>query len=165
MVKLAAVCAALLSCLAFAPVTANAVPAQQPPWLTVNLQTVNGSGCPPGSTAVSKAGAGTEFTVTYSEYIASAGGGAPPLDFRKNCQINVLVGVPSGWTFGILEVDYRGFAFMDRDAHGRLSASYYFAGLSGTANQQHPISGPRNGDYEFSDVANVVSWAPCHFNA
>lgn len=161
MIKLAAVCAALLSSLAFAPAPTSA--AVIAPVFTVHLLSVNGSGCPPGSTAVSQA-SGSEFTVTYSNYIATAGDGASPLDFRKNCQLDVSVGVPSGWTYGVLEVDYRGFAYMDKDAHGSLSAGYYFAGLAQTYRQQHPLSGPQSGNYEFTDQAPVVGWAPCHFN-
>jgi len=163
MVKLAALCAALFSCLAFAPAAANAAPTQ-PPYFTVRLLSANGSGCPPDSTAVSQANS-TEFTVTYSQYIASAGGGASPLDFRKNCQLNVSVGVPSGWTFGILSVDYRGYAHLDYGAHGTLSASYYYAGLPQTYQQMHSIYGPRDGDYELTDQSGAVAYAPCHFNA
>jgi hypothetical protein len=162
MVKLAAVCATLLSCLALAPASANAAPSQ--PSFTVHLLTANGSGCPPGSAAVSQASSSV-FTVTYSTYIATAGRGADPTDFRKNCQLNVKVGVPSGWTFGILEVDYRGYAFLDRNARGTLSADYYFAGQSQTARQSHTIYGRRDGDYHFTDVATATAWAPCHFNA
>ena len=161
MVKLAAVCAVLLSCLGFAPATANA--AMSDPVFTVHLLSANGSGCPPQSTAVSQA-TSSEFTITYSQYIATAGDGAGPLDFRKNCQLDVSVGVPAGWTYGILEVDYRGFAFMDKDAHGTLAAAYYFAGLAKTYQQNHALAGPQSGDYEFTDQAKVVGWAPCHFN-
>jgi hypothetical protein len=160
MVKLAAICAALLSCLAFAPATADAAVG---PAFTVRLLSANGSGCPRGSTAVSQA-TSSEFTITYSNYIATAGDGAAPTDFRKNCQLDVSVGVPAGWTYGILEVDYRGFAYMDHDAHGALAAAYYFAGLAKTYQQNHPLSGPQSGNYEFTDRAGVVGFAPCHFN-
>jgi hypothetical protein len=162
MVKLAAVCAALFSCLALTPASASA--AMSDPAFTVHLLSANGSGCPPGSAAVSQAST-SEFTITYSDYIAYAGGGASPTEFRKNCQLDVGVGVPSGWTYGIFEVDYRGFAYMDKDARGSLSASYYFAGLAKTYQQLHPLFGPQSGDYEFTDQAKVVGWAPCHFNA
>ena len=162
MVKLAALCAALFSCLAFAPASASAAPPAQPPNFTVHLFSVNGSGCPAGSTAVSEA-SGTAFTVTYSQYIATAGSGASPVAFRKNCQLNVSVGVPSGWTFGILAVDYRGYAHLGNGARGTLSASYYYAGLPQTYQQQHSITGPMDRDYEFTDQSAAVAYAPCHF--
>jgi hypothetical protein len=163
MVKLAALCAALFSCLAFAPASASAATPAQPSYFTVHLVSANGSGCPPGSIAVSQL-SDTEFTVTYSQYIASAGSSASLLDFRKNCQLNVSVGVPSGWTFGIASVDYRGYAHLGNAAHGTLAASYYYAGLPQTYRQQHSVYGATDGDYEFTDQAPILAYAPCHFN-
>ena len=163
MVKLAAFCAVLFSCLTLAPASANAATADQPPYFTVHLLSANGSGCPAGSAAVSQA-SDKAFTVTYSQYIAAAGDGAPPLSFRKNCQLNLGVGVPAGWTFGITAVDYRGYAHLGNSAHGTLSASYYYACLPGTYRQQHPMFGPTDGDYEFMDRAPIVAFAPCHFH-
>ena len=164
MVKLLAVsCAALFSCLAIAPASARAAADQSPPHFTVHLVSLAGSGCPQGSAAVSEA-SDTIFTVTYDQYIATAGGGANPLEFRKNCQLNVDVGVPSGWTYGIAAVDYRGYAHLGSGAHGTLSASYYYAGVSGTYRQYHPLYGPADKDYEFVDHAPVAVYAPCSFH-
>lgn len=164
MAKLAALCAAVFACLAVLPASANAATSQVvPPYFTVSPLSVNGSGCPPNSAAVSQASDNT-FTITYSQYQAEAGQGAPIGAFRRNCQINVRVGVPQGWTFGITEVDYRGYAHMGYGARGLLTASYYFAGLPATLYQRHELRGYRDGDYEFSDRAAVLAWAPCHFN-
>ena len=164
MVKLLAVsCAALFSCLAIAPAAARAATDQSPPHFTVRLVSVAGSGCPRGTTAVSAA-SDSIFTVTYDQYSATAGGGASPGDFRKNCQLNVDVGVPAGWTYGIAAVDYRGYAHLGRGAHGTLAANYYYSGVSGTNRQNHWISGPADTDYEFDDQAPVVAYAPCRFH-
>jgi hypothetical protein len=164
MVKLLTVfCAALFSCLAIAPASARAaVPDQPTPHFTVRLDSVNGTGCPVGSTAVS-APTDTTFTVTYDNYLADAGNGANPRDFRKNCQLDVLVGVPSGWTFGIVSEQYRGFAKLDTGAQGTLDTSYYFSGLKGTYPANHSLSGPMDDGYEFDDQQPVFTFAPCHF--
>jgi hypothetical protein len=164
MVKLAAMCGALLSCLTFAPAPASASAAMSDPAYSVRLLAVNGTGCPPGYTAVSRASS-SEFTVAYRKYIAWAGDDASPLAFRKDCQFDVRVSVPSGWTFEILEVDYRGFASMAVGALGTLTASYYYAGLPQAAHQQHSVSAPRSGDYVFTNPAAVVAWAPCQRGA
>jgi hypothetical protein len=167
MVKLLAVfCAALFSCLAIASASASASATtadQSPPHFTVQLRSVAGSGCPHGSTAVSKA-SDAIFTITYDQYIAAAGGGASPGNFRKNCQLNVDVGVPAGWTYGIAAVDYRGYAHLGGGAHGTLAASYYFGGVSGTSRQNHSLPGPADSDYEFDDQAPAVTYAPCRFH-
>ena len=160
MLKLATLGAVLFSCLAVAPVPASAAAPAAPPSFTVRLLTANGSGCPVGSTAVSRLSS-TAFTVTYDQYIAASGGGTSPLNFRKNCQLNTRVGIPAGWTFGVSEVDYRGYAHLGRGARGAVGASYYFAGLPGSSTQGHLIPGPTDGDYEFNDRAALVTWAPC----
>jgi hypothetical protein len=162
MVKLAAICGALLSCLAFAPASASAAPAQQPPWFTVSLNTVFGSGCPTGSTKVSTPpNDNTQFTVLYSQYQAATGGGTGPR--HENCELTVNVGLPGGWTYGVAEVDYHGFADLDAGARGLLTADYYVSGTSPTGQSQHPVYGPTTGNYAFTDYVPVGSivWAPC----
>jgi hypothetical protein len=166
MLKLAALGAALFSSLAIVPMSASAAthpsaakPSQSPSF-TVRLLTANGSGCPLRSTAVSRLSS-SEFTVTYDQYIAASGRSVSPIDFRKNCQLDTRVGIPAGWTFGVSEVDYRGYAHLGRRARGTVAASYYFAGLPGTATQSHQIGGATDRDYEFNDRATVVAWAPC----
>jgi len=158
--KLAALGAALLSSLAIAATPACAAAPAQPPSFTVRLLTANGSGCPQGSAAVHQM-SGTGFTVTYKRYTAAAGSGAKPIDFRKNCQLNTLVGIPAGWTVGVGEVDYRGYAHLGKGARGEIGASYYIAGQPGTSRQSHQILGPANRYYAFTDKATVVTWAPC----
>ena len=160
MLKLAALGAALFSSLAVAPMPACAAAPAQAPSFTVRLLTANGSGCPLGSAAVHRL-SGTGFTVTYNRYIADAGGGARPIDFRKNCQLDTLVGIPAGWTVGIGEVDYRGYAHLGKGARGVIGASYYIAGQAGSTTQRHQIMGPTNRNYAFNDKATVVTWAPC----
>ena len=96
---------------------------------------------------------------------SSAGDGASPINFRKNCQINVDVGFPAGWTYGVAAVVYRGYAHLGKGARGALAASYYFSGLSGTNRQYHSLYGPVDNNYEFNDQTPVVAYAPCRFHA
>ena len=162
MVKLAAICGALLSCLAFAPASASAAPAQQPPWFTVSLNKLYGSGCPAGSTTVSTPpNDNTQFTVLYSRYQAATGGGTGPR--HENCELTVNVGLPGGWTYGVAEVDYHGFADLDAGARGLLAAQYYVSGTAPAGTAYHPVYGPTTGNYTFTDYVPVRSivWAPC----
>ena len=144
--------------------TATAQPADvTPPWFTVGLVTVNGSGCPAGTASVASAPDKTAFTVTYSNYLAQVGGGAKPTDFRKNCQIMVRVNAPQGFTYGVASADYRGYASLARGASAREQANYYFQGQSQTASVSHPFYGPMDGNWQASDVTNIgsVVYAPC----
>ncbi|NGY59930.1 DUF4360 domain-containing protein [Lentzea sp. NEAU-D13] len=143
-----------------APSTADVVP---PGKITVDVVTVNGSGCPAGTAAVAAADDNTSFTVTYSDYTAQAGSGSKPTDFRKNCQLNLRVHYPQGFTYGIAKADYRGFASLPRGAKGMQRASYYFSGSSSTGQITHNIASPLSDNWQFTDstpVAEIV-FAPC----
>ncbi|NGO70296.1 DUF4360 domain-containing protein [Streptomyces boncukensis] len=141
-----------------------AEPAETPPQkIEVSVKTVNGSGCPSGTAAVSVAPDNTAFTVTYSDYLARAGGNSDPTDIRKNCQLNLGVHIPQGFTYAVAAVDYRGFAHLNKGAKGMQKASYYFQGSSETAYQSHNFSGPTSDNWHTRDATDysALVWAPC----
>ncbi|RJQ66885.1 DUF4360 domain-containing protein [Pseudonocardiaceae bacterium YIM PH 21723] len=145
------------------PVTAAAIDAPPPGSITVNVVTVNGSGCRPGTATVAVSGDRKSFTVTYSEYLAKAGRGTTSTDRRKDCQLNLEVHVPEGHTYAIQKVDYRGFASLTRGASGNLDASYYFAGLSPTQQRGHRLTGPKSDNWQFTDQSDIETmiYKPC----
>src|SRR3954452_1524840 len=164
---LAAAAATLVSATAFA-VPAQAAPLPvftDPPndKIVIDLVTINGSGCPAGTAEVATAPDNTAFTVTYSEYLAQVGVGAKPTDLRKNCQLNVLVHVPQGFTYAITKADYRGYAHLQRGANATQRANYYFQGQSQTAFSSHRFNGPYYDDWQATDEVPVgaVVWKPC----
>ncbi|MEV5382634.1 DUF4360 domain-containing protein [Streptomyces sp. NPDC052721] len=134
-----------------------------PDKIVIDVATVNGSGCPAGTAAVAVSPDNTAFTVTYSAYLAQAGGNSDPTAFRKNCQLNLVVHVPQGFTYAIASADYRGFASLQRGATGTQKASYYFQGSSNTVPRTHPFSGPYNDDWQATDSTDWAQlvWAPC----
>ncbi|MFF0787737.1 DUF4360 domain-containing protein [Streptomyces spiralis] len=134
-----------------------------PDKIVIDVATVNGSGCPQGTAAVAVAPDNTAFTVTYSDYLAQAGGNSDPTAFRKNCQLNLVVHVPQGFTYAIASADYRGFLSLQPGATGTQRASYYFQGSSSTAFRTHPFNGPYNDDWQATDSTDWAQlvWAPC----
>ncbi|MCW2640777.1 MAG: secreted protein [Dactylosporangium sp.] len=151
----------LLSVLA-PPAAAQTTP-PPPNKIVIDLVTVNGSGCPAGTAAVAVAPDNTAFTVTYSHYMAQVGVGAKPTDFRKNCQLNLSVHVPQGFTYAIAEADYRGFGHLENGATGLERANYYFQGQRQTAFINHSFAGPLNDDWYTTDWVDVAAlvFAPC----
>lgn len=131
--------------------------------ITVDVVTVNGSGCPRGSADVSVSGDNTSFSVYYDHFQAEAGGGADVVDSRKNCQINLAVNIPSGYTFAIARADYRGYGHLDSGATGTQQASYYFTGSSDTTSSRHDLAGPYYGGWRFTDQTPVseLVYKPC----
>ncbi|WP_410594966.1 DUF4360 domain-containing protein [Amycolatopsis sp. lyj-23] len=141
---------------------ADSVPAEK---ITLDIKTINGSGCPAGTATASAdvASDNTAFTVHYTNFTAKAGGGASALEARKNCQINVLVHVPQGFTYAIAEADYRGFAHIESGASALEQANYYFTGTAPTARVRHTFPGPFHGVWRATDTTDVTDlvFAPC----
>ncbi|WP_377268218.1 DUF4360 domain-containing protein [Peterkaempfera sp. SMS 1(5)a] len=131
--------------------------------VVIDVATVNGSGCPSGTAAVAVAPDNTAFTVTYSAYLAQVGVGAQPTDLRKNCQLNLWVHVPQGFTYAIASADYRGYAHLEAGATAQERANYYFQGQSATTYTVHPFKGPLDTDWQATDTADIASlvYAPC----
>ena len=71
--------------------------------------------------------------------------------------------VPQGFTYGIAQADYRGFAHLERGATGLERANYYFQGNSPTAYVQHPLAGAFEDDWHFTDSTEVgaIVFKPC----
>jgi len=140
-------------------------PSEAPPTdkIVIDVATVNGSGCRPGSAAVAVSQDNTAFTVTYSEYTAQVGVGSKPTDFRKNCQLSLRVHVPGGFTYAIAQADYRGFAHLERGATAMERANYYFQGMSETTKITHNFRGYLEDDWQTTDKTDVTAlvWHPC----
>lgn len=134
-----------------------------PDYVTVQVKTVNGSGCPAGTAAVAASPDRTAFTVTYSRFLAQAGAGSDPTDFRKNCQLALELSYPQGFTYGIAQADYRGFAHLQRGAVGMEQGSYYVQGTSPTARKSHSYTGPFSDNWQATDTTewDAIVYAPC----
>ncbi|MEU6237150.1 DUF4360 domain-containing protein [Kitasatospora sp. NPDC047058] len=134
-----------------------------PDKIVIDVATVNGSGCRPGTAAIAVSPDNTAFTVTYSEYLAQVGVGSKPTDFRKNCQLNLNVHVPQGFTYAIASADYRGFAHLEKGATAIQKASYYFQGSPQTAASTHQFAGEIDNSWQVTDTVSVAAlvWSPC----
>ncbi len=146
--------------------TGTAEFAPPPSDITVEVVTVNGSGCPAGTASVAPSTDGESFRVSFSDFLAQSGPGAKPTDFRKNCQLSLRVGNADGMTYGISRITYRGFAHLEAGARGLQRASYYFAGQSPTTIRNHAFSGPFSDGWETTDssASGDIVYAPCGEN-
>ncbi|MFI0485781.1 DUF4360 domain-containing protein [Actinomadura sp. 9N215] len=134
-----------------------------PDGVTIDIVTVNGSGCPPGTAAIALSERNEAFTATYSKYIAQTGGSSAPTDDRKNCQINLKVHVPQGFTYAVSSTDYRGYASLQSGASATQLAGYYFQGNPDTREFSHSIPGPYKKNFTHTDIVEVTQlvWSPC----
>ncbi|MDR7275706.1 DUF4360 domain-containing protein [Catenuloplanes atrovinosus] len=131
--------------------------------MVIDLVAMAGSGCRPGSADVAVSPDNTAFTAIYSDYLAQAGPGIASTEGRKNCQLNVLVHVPQGFSFAITKVDYRGYGLLQTGAVASQRANYYFQGMTQGTFTNHPIAAPFDDNWIASDEVPIaaVVWHPC----
>jgi hypothetical protein len=161
MTSLVAIGTAVLSLLAPPPAVATAV-VPPPGQVVIEVVKMNGSGCRANSAVAAISLDREAFTVTYSEYWAQVGGGAKPKEAVKNCNLDVRVDVPPGYSYAVESAEYRGFGQLESGARGIQKANYYFPGPK-PADRSHAFAGPYGGYWESIDtVASAdLRWAPC----
>jgi hypothetical protein len=131
--------------------------------ITLDVQTVNGSGCPAGTASATMLSDNTGFRINYANFIALDGGASTPVDFRKNCQVNLLVYIPQGFTFAIARADYWGRMNLDAGATALERSNYYFQGSSDNNYVDHGFTGPYSGTWRATDITATADlvFAPC----
>jgi hypothetical protein len=134
-----------------------------PNQVTINQLTVNGSGCAPGSVSAAVSPDATQFTLLFSEFIATSGRGVTPRENRKNCQINLDIRYPNGWSYSVATVDFRGFVSVPRGVTAVQRSNYYFSGQTLQASVESRWSGPRSEDYLVRNEVpfEQVVWSAC----
>lgn len=150
--------AALVALSALAPTTGAA---EEAPAASLEVVTINGSGCPAGDADVRSDD--RTFTVGYHTFLARAGGGSSPVDMRKNCQVNIRVIVPDGYTYGLARTTYEGYAHLQEGATAVSRISTYLQGTSPTATVNHQLTGPFSDDWTtyYRPDSTEIQWSPC----
>ncbi|GAB1695106.1 DUF4360 domain-containing protein [Krasilnikovia sp. M28-CT-15] len=141
-----------------APTAASPSP---PDGVVIEVVTASGSSCRPGTVAVALSPDRQAFTVTYSEYLAAAGGSAKTGDATQKCKLTVQLQVPDGVAYAVTQADYRGFASLATGANAALRASYRFQGDPQPTPVEHPFTGPYADDWQVTDRTDPVVFGPC----
>jgi hypothetical protein len=144
--------------------TAGAAGAPDPNEIFIQRLVYAGSGCPPGSADVALAPDGSGFRLSFGpEFVARLGPGVPLSDSRKNCQVNLQLHVPQGFTFAIAAVDARGRARIADGVTGVQRTTHYFAGEADDTSSAREFPGPFSGEWQTRHVIPLVElvWKPC----
>ncbi|TYB48633.1 DUF4360 domain-containing protein [Actinomadura chibensis] len=111
-----------------------------PPGVAFTVEGVNGQGCDLQSLTVPESA--SEFTVRYGTYQAWGGGGSTSADWVKRCQVVLRAQIPSGFTYAIAGVNYRGYAEQAAGARGLLRGWYSFESMTPSEPLNHLETGP-----------------------
>ena len=123
--------------------------------------TYGGTGCPIGSAASTLSQDKKSLSVIFQEFMVEAGNGLGSVA-RKNCSLAIPVHVPQGLLISVIDVDYRGYVSLPRQAQARLSAEYFFAGSQGPRFER-VFNGITDTDYNIQNTLGVSAqvWSPC----
>jgi hypothetical protein len=125
--------------------------------------TYGGTGCPQGSVGQSMSDDRSNFTLVFDEFVASTGPGISPHERSKECQLEMNLHVPSGWTYSVTSVDYRGYVQLDAGMKATLRATYSFDGVD-ILEPHRTFEGPVSKDYLVHDSTPIQTQgvqAPC----
>ena len=152
----------LVAGLALAPAAAQA---QDPNPNEVYVQSITygGTGCPTGSIGNSFSNDRKTFTLIFDSFIASSGPGVPVTENRKNCQINVNLHLPQGFSYSVANYDYRGYVGLPAGVQAEQKSTYFFQGDTKQASGGSRFTGPVNKDYLVRDTLGLAAlvWSPC----
>jgi hypothetical protein len=125
--------------------------------------TYGGTGCPQGSVSTAISPDGQAVTMTFDQYFAEVGPDTPPV-VRQFCNINLPMNIPPGWQYSLVELDYRGYLYLDPNVEARQTSEYYFQGQQGPSFSS-VWYGAQDRDFDFSDIIGLEThnwaWSPC----
>ena len=132
-----------------------------PEWVRFRSISYAGSGCPAGSVAQNVSPDRLAFTLLFDSYMAEVGPGIPLSNSRRNCQLNIDLEYPAGWSYTLFAIDYRGYASLEPGVRGTQKSTYYFQGQSISPSVQSDLVGPRTQDYHYRDTFSTTAWSVC----
>lgn len=148
----------------------NAAPTQalgpDPGSVYITGLSYGGTGCPQGTVASSFSSDQTVVTLLFDQFIASSGPNVPVTSQRKDCQINMALNYPPGWSYSVASVEYRGYAQVPAGVSAQQSSTYYFTGQTQQVKGSTTFTGPYANDYHAKDQipVNQFVWSPCGEN-
>jgi len=133
--------------------------------IKVSLQAINGSGCPAGSVTVVPYPDGTGIVLSYANFYVQRGGTSTVPQGYQNCNLDIRMDVPSGFTFAVSRAMYQGYAYVLPGATARLIAKYNFQSQP-PITSNHIINDttvPFDDNWTVIDEADFanLSWSPC----
>jgi len=140
------------------PSAAQATARLATPYVTLHIESVNGSGCPNGSSVGTSVPDDTAFTVSFSQFRVNGGN-------YKSCVVSINVAVPAGWTYAVYQVNNRGYGVLDAGASGRIIMNSWFTGFPWTLRADQTFRGPYDDFWQTTSNAGSLTYAPCGASA
>ncbi|KAJ3032474.1 hypothetical protein HDV00_007460 [Rhizophlyctis rosea] len=96
--------------------------------ISVGKVTYNGTGCPSGTASVLLSSDAQSFTILFSQYTASISASTAST-VAASCTLSFALIPPSGYSYTIANVNYRGGIYLDSGVTASQTAIYSFTAL------------------------------------
>ena len=83
----------------------------------------------------------------FETFVDQGGSRFSTKDVRKNCNINLDLHYPNGWSYSVFFADVRGYASLPVGVVAEYSASIHFTGRVGQILNLASIEGPYTGKF------------------
>jgi|GEM_PF-888082 len=130
---------------------------------------VSGSACSSGTVGVTLSPDKKTMSVLFDEYILEAGEATGQRQQRKVCNIDVPFHVPQGMQVAIVQMEYRGYNFLEYGANSRFDSGFFFQAPGESATSPRSLSkrimrfeGPMDEEFIISaDTDARAQWSGC----
>jgi hypothetical protein len=134
--------------------------------ISLGMPGYGGTGCPAGTVSATLSPDAKTLSLIFDQYVAQAGGDTGRRMDRKNCQVAIPVHVPQGYSFSIVDMDYRGYNSLPAGASSTFNVEYFLAYPGAPARgprYSKNFSGPLEQDYLVQNSLGLeaVVWSPC----
>ncbi len=116
-----------------------------------------GTGCPQGSVGSSFSSDRESFTLIFDQFVTSTGTMVASTEAKKDCQVTLLLNVPSTFQGGELTFEYRGYSTLAAGLTGGHKRKY--SSSKTTANTA--LVGAVARDYHFVDQVGFTKVKRC----
>jgi hypothetical protein len=107
-------------------------------------------GCPAGSYSISTSPDGSAISVLFDRF-AVEGNEANGGFARVSCAMDIPLQLPEGFSLGVYQVDYRGYARLERRQRAELRVDYGVGERNRGRRFRKEVKGVHDGDYVFSE--------------
>jgi hypothetical protein len=103
-------------------------------------------GCPQGTYSVVNSPDGASLSILFDEFLVSGAGSA-----QKQCNLQVPLHLPEGYSLGVYRVDYRGYAHLSRKQTSELTVDYHLGPKDKGRRFHRKTKGEHDGEFLFTE--------------
>lgn len=123
--------------------TPGASPQGQRQRLTASITS---NGCDAESYSLTVSPEGNSLSILFDNFVVTGG-----QEVGKRCALTIPLNLPEGYSLGVYQVDYRGYAKLPQGQAALFNVDYVVGRAGNGRGMRHRLRGPQDGDFSFTD--------------